>query len=77
MQVDVRKVDAGSQNTPQFAAPNVKDKRWNPKLWLEVDVVLGVKKARVPGENNPMVDSLDFKYFVLLNKRDKARMRFR
>jgi hypothetical protein len=72
VQVDIKKVDAGSQNTPQFTAPNVKDKRWNPKLWLEVDVGFGVKKARVPGENNPMVDSLDFKYFVLLNKRDKA-----
>ncbi len=71
-QVDFKRVEAKDQNTPQFQAPNVKDKRWNPKIWLEIDAGFGLKKGRVKGEPNPspIVDALDFKYYVLLNKRD-------
>ncbi|MFZ4763626.1 MAG: Amuc_1102 family pilus-like protein [Roseimicrobium sp.] len=75
VKVDVKKVEIGAQNTPQFTASNVKDKRWNPKVWLEVDVGFGLKKARVTGQNSPMVDSLDFKFYVVLNKTDKAGKR--
>lgn len=71
VKVDVKKVEAVQQNTPQFSAPNVKDKRWNPKIWLELDSTFKVEKARVPGDTNPMVDSLEVKYFVVLSKRDK------
>lgn len=70
VKVDVKKVEAGQQNTPQFAAPNVKDKRWNPKIWLELDTAFNVAKSRTAGDG-PMVDSLDFKFYVVLNKRDK------
>jgi hypothetical protein len=71
-QVDFKRVEVGSQNTPQFTAQNVKDKRWNPKIWLEIDAGFSVKKGKVKGEVNPspIVDNLDFKYYVLLNKRD-------
>jgi hypothetical protein len=73
-QVDFKRVEVGPQNTPQFQAQNVKDKRWNPKIWLEIDAGFGLKKGKVKGEVNPspIVDALDFKYFVVLNKRDAA-----
>lgn len=70
VQVDIKKVEAGAQNTPQFSAPNVKDKRWTPKTWLEVDVPFSLKKAKSEQSPGPMVDSLDFKIYVVLNKRD-------
>lgn len=59
------------QYTPQFSVPNVKDKRFRPKNWLELDVAFDVDKAKVAGDNNPMVDSLEFKFYVLLNVRNK------
>lgn len=69
-QVDFKRVEVGPQNTPQIQAQNVKDKRWNPKIWLEIDAGFGLKKAKLKGDTSPIVDVLDFKYYVLLNKRD-------
>jgi hypothetical protein len=71
-QVDFKRVEVGPQNTPQFQAQNVKDKRWNPKIWLEIDAGFGLKKAKVKGDPSPIVDSVDFKYYILLNKRDST-----
>jgi hypothetical protein len=71
LKVDVKGVKAESQYTPQIQATNVNDKRWKPKNWLEVDVAFEAKKAKTPGDTSNMVDSVDFKYFVALNKTDK------
>lgn len=71
LKIDVKGVKAESQYTPQIPATNVNDKRWKPKNWLEIDVAFEAKKARVPGDTSTMVDSVDFKYFVALNKTDK------
>ncbi len=71
VQVDFKKPEIGPQNTPQISAQNVKDKRWNPKIWLEIDAPFGIKKAKQKGEiPTPIVESLDFKYYLLMNKRD-------
>ena len=60
-----------TQKTPQFTPTNVKDKRWTPKDWLEVDIAFDAEKANNPADRSPVIESLDFKVFVLLNKRDK------
>lgn len=65
--VKITGVKVGEQNTPQYTAPNVVDKRFRPKKWLEVDVALNVKKLN-PKDRNPMVDTLECKFFVALNK---------
>src|SRR3954471_1838502 len=74
LQVEFKKPDVGTQNTPQIQAQNVKDKRWTPKIWLEIDAPFGLKKAKQKGEPtpSPMVDSIDIKFYVLLNKRDAS-----
>ena len=72
VKVDFKRVEVGSQNSPQFSAPNVKDKRWNPKIWLEIDAAFGVKKAPNPADKSPIVDSIELKYYVVLNKRDAS-----
>lgn len=71
VRVKIKGMQVDAQFTPQLNVQNVKDKRWRPKNWLEVDVAFEADKAKVAGENNPMIDSLDFKFFVLLNVRNK------
>jgi len=72
VEVNFRKVDVGAQNSPQFTAPNVKDKRWNPKIWLEFDAAFSLKKAKTPEDKSPIVDSIEMKYYVVLPKRDAS-----
>lgn len=71
LKVDIKGIKPEAQFTPQIAVGNVKDKRWKPKNWLELDVEFEAKKAKVAGDNSTMVDSVDIKYFVALNKTDK------
>ncbi|RBP45342.1 hypothetical protein DES53_103340 [Roseimicrobium gellanilyticum] len=71
VKVRVKGMNVDVQYTPQFSVPNVKDKRFRPKNWLELDVAFDADKAKVAGENNPMIDSLEFKFYVVLNVRNK------
>lgn len=68
VKVDVRDIKVQAQNTPQFNVGNVVDKRWKPKVWLELDVEFEAKKATGLPDKSPVVDSLEFKVFVGLNK---------
>lgn len=72
VRVDVKKITFQTQNTPQFNVQNMVDKRWKPKAWLEIDVEFEGKKAQSETDTSPVIDSLDFKYFVAVNKVDKA-----
>lgn len=71
VKADVKKVQAEAQFTPDFTVNYTNPKRWKSKQWLEVDVAFEIKKANVPGDTSPVVDSLDFKFFVGLNKTNK------
>ena len=68
VKVVVKSVKVQAQNTPQFNVQNVVDKRWKPKVWLELDVDFEARKAVDPADKSPVVESLEFKYFVGLNK---------
>lgn len=71
--VDIKALKAAEQQTPQIQVTNVKDKVWRPKKWLELDVDLDAKKlVKTPGELNPMMDAMEVKFFVGLNKADKS-----
>lgn len=67
LQVKVSGVKVGEQNTPQYTAPNVVEKRFRPKKWLEMDVAFTVKKLN-PKDRNPIVDAIECKFFVALGK---------
>jgi hypothetical protein len=71
VKVDVKKVSVETQFTPDFTVNYTNPKRWKSKQWLELDVAFEVKKAPKPGDTSPLVGSLEFKYYVLFNKRDK------
>ena len=61
-----------SQNTPQIQAVNVKDKRWKPKSWLEVQVDFKTQIARTLGGREGTYPSIDIKYFLAVSgKKDK------
>ena len=72
IKVEIKNVKASEQQTPQIQVTNVKDKVWRPKKWLELDVDFDAKKAKAAGDTSTMIDSLEVKYFVALNKTDKA-----
>lgn len=72
VKVDVKDMKVQQQQSPQISASNVTDKRWRPKNWLEVDLTFEAKKANVPGDRNPFIESLDVKFYVALNKQDAA-----
>ncbi|MEQ1839521.1 MAG: Amuc_1102 family pilus-like protein, partial [Verrucomicrobiales bacterium] len=50
----------------------IKDKRFRPKNWLELTVAFDADNAGVAGaDNNLIVDSLEFKFYLVLNVRNK------
>jgi hypothetical protein len=71
VKVDIKNVQIQAENTPDFSVNYTKTKRWRSKEWMEVEVTFQADKARVPGERNPVIDALEFKFFVALNKTNK------
>lgn len=72
VKVDIKNVQIQSDNTPDFTVSYAKPKRWKSKEWMSIEVFFQVDKARVPGgDRNPVVDSLEIKYFIGLNKTTK------
>ena len=66
--VDVDKVNVEIQKTPQFSVPNVKDKRFTPKDWLEIEVDCQAKLSK--DEKNKDMKAyaeVTFKYYVYLS----------
>jgi hypothetical protein len=70
VEAKIKGIQVDGQFTPQFSVPNVKDKRFRPKTWLEMDVAFEAKK-NTSVDKNPVIDSLDFKYFIGLNAKTK------
>ncbi len=60
VKVDVGKPEVDTQLTPDFNAGNVKDKRFKPRKWLEIEVPF---KA-VTTDKSGFVDELTFKYHI-------------
>lgn len=58
--------------TPQFQVSNVPAKPFRPRNWLEIETTFDAEKAQRAEDPSPFVDQLEFKYYVALNKQDKA-----
>lgn len=71
VRVKVKKVTVVEQPTPQFVAGNVKEKRWRPKNWVEVDVEFDVDLPTAAGGNKGTYPSLQMGIFVALNHANK------
>lgn len=59
---EVKDVKIAAQNTPKFSVQGVKDKKWRPKTWLEleVDFEVDVPKAE-------FADEVVFKFYLILD----------
>ena len=68
--VDVNKVNVEIQKTPQFNVPNVKDKRFTPKDWLEIEVDCKAELDADAKKKNPdqkAYPEVVFKYYAYLD----------
>ncbi|MCB1276662.1 Amuc_1102 family pilus-like protein [Prosthecobacter sp.] len=66
IKVDIKRVTVAEQPTPQFSAGNVREKRWRPKNWVEVDIEFDVKLPVSAGGNKGTYDSLQMAIYVAL-----------
>lgn len=73
VKVDVKTVTTGLAQTPQYQVTSSVNKSWRPKNWLEIDMALDVKKAKIPGDTTTLVDALEVKFYVGLNQMDANR----
>src|SRR6218665_3210737 len=72
-QVDVKadKPQINSIQTPQFQAPNVGEKRWRPKDWLEIDLPFQIRLPQAAGGRSGSLESLTITYYIGLNAQSK------
>lgn len=67
--VEIKDVKIAAQNTPKFSVQGVKEKKWRPKTWLELEVDFEVEVPKLD-----YVSELLFKYYLVLEApRDKMR----
>ncbi len=71
VKVDVKKVTVTEQQTPQFAPNNVKDKRWRPKNWVEVEVDFDVKLPVDAGGRKGTFGSMQLVIYLALQHSTK------
>ena len=69
--IEIKDLKLESQQTPQMQAPNLVDKKWKPKTWLEVSMELDVKLAPAAGGRDGSLPALEVKYYVALNQMSK------
>jgi hypothetical protein len=66
--IDVDKVNVEIQKTPQFNVPNVKDKRFTPKDWLEIEVDCTAKLSKTEKDKDKKAyEQVVFKYYAYLS----------
>lgn len=66
---EVKDVKIAAQKTPKFSVQGVKDKKWRPKTWLEIEVDFEVDLAKAE-----YADEVSFKYYIVLESpRDRMK----
>ncbi|MEN9283588.1 MAG: hypothetical protein RLZZ179_1081 [Verrucomicrobiota bacterium] len=74
--VDIAKVDINIQKTPQIQAINVKDKRWTPKDWIEIEVEATAELSKTEKDKTRKAyDEVTFEYFAYLAGATKEKSR--
>lgn len=71
VKVDIKRVTVAEQQTPMFNATNVKDKRWRPKNWIEVDVEFDIKVPADAGGRNGSYSSMQLNIYLALQHMTK------
>lgn len=71
VKVDIKRVTVSEQPTPQFNAGNVKEKRWRPKNWIEVDVEFDIKVPADAGGRNGTYSAMQLNIYLALQHTTK------
>ncbi len=71
VKVDIKRVTVTEQPTPQFSAGNVKEKRWRPKNWIEVDVEFDIKLPADAGGRNGTYPAMQLNVYLALQHTTK------
>ncbi|MDZ4403855.1 Amuc_1102 family pilus-like protein [Prosthecobacter sp.] len=71
VKVDIKRVTVTEQPTPQFTASNVKEKRWRPKNWIEVDVEFDIKVPVDAGGRNGSYSAMQLNVYLALQHMTK------
>lgn len=66
----VKSVKMTEQQTPMFNVGNVRDKRWRPKNWIEVDVEFEIDLPQKAGGNKGTYPAMTLNIFLALNHKD-------
>lgn len=62
--------------TPMFSAPNVPNKVWRPRNWLEMDVDMQVKGMQSRTQKGDVLDSVEVKVFIAFNGADPTTKKY-
>ena len=73
IKVDIKSCKVDQTYTPDFGVPNVTQKRWKPKQWVEMETIIDIKLAPELGGRDGTYPGLTFKYYVGFNKQTKER----
>ena len=73
IKVDIKSMKVDQTYTPDFGVPNVTQKRWRPKQWVEIETIIDIKLATALGGRDGTYPALTFKYYVGFNKQTKER----
>jgi hypothetical protein len=71
--VDIKDVIIQVQKTPDIKGTGVKEKRWVPKEWIEVEVPFVAIAPKSAKADFKVFESLVFKYYVLFENADKDK----
>lgn len=64
VKVNLKRTTVGEQPTPQYNAGAVKEKRWRPKNWIEVDVEFDIKVPAEAGGNKGSYGALKVNIYL-------------
>lgn len=67
VKINTKKLKISSLETPQFQAPNVGEKRWRPKSWMEIDLEFDIRLPQSEGGRSGALDSMTVNYYIAMN----------
>ena len=73
--VTIKKHVAIVQKSPDFLVKNVKDKKWSPRDWLEIEIPFVAEYMSAKGKREKVVPELTFEYYIYLDAKSKENAR--
>lgn len=71
VKVNAKKLKVSALETPQFQAPNVGEKRWRPKSWLEIDLEFDIRLPQSEGGRSGSLDTMKVNFYIAMNATSK------